>query len=140
MGIACLFGHKWNGCTCSRCGTHRDSNHDYQPLSGRCEEKCTICGKTRLKKIFSPYTGNGVCDVCNSALQGKKAWIVPNAVFYASPGYRQHQKNTMAFFGRNLSDAQVDMMILDMAAKDHSIGSAVCEDCIAMFEINGFHR
>jgi len=37
--MACLFGHKWNGCKCSRCGKTRDEQHNWNVC------KCTICGK-----------------------------------------------------------------------------------------------
>ena len=36
--MACFFGHKWNGCKCSRCGTTRNENH----LWNGCV--CAICG------------------------------------------------------------------------------------------------
>ena len=45
MGIGCLFGHKWNGCTCARCGTVRDQEHSWQTEDGKCEAKCAICGR-----------------------------------------------------------------------------------------------
>ena len=41
MAISCLFGHKWNGCKCSRCGKTRDESHAWKGCT------CTICGKTR---------------------------------------------------------------------------------------------
>ena len=41
MGLACLFGHKWNGCKCERCGEIRDEGHDWD----LCKGKCRICGK-----------------------------------------------------------------------------------------------
>lgn len=48
MGMMCkLFGHKWNACTCSRCGEKRDAEHAYVIQSGRCAEACSVCGATR---------------------------------------------------------------------------------------------
>jgi len=38
--MACLFGHKWNGCKCEKCGKERP--HEWR---GRC--KCSICGAVR---------------------------------------------------------------------------------------------
>jgi len=38
MNWKCLFGHKWNGCKCEKCGKTRDEQHD---LNG-C--KCKRCG------------------------------------------------------------------------------------------------
>lgn len=45
--MACFFGHKWNGCTCSKCGQTRDQDHRWQPVSGKCIEKCAICGSEK---------------------------------------------------------------------------------------------
>ena len=39
--MACLFGHKWDGCKCTKCGKTRDEGHDWDGC------KCTKCGKTR---------------------------------------------------------------------------------------------
>ena len=38
MSIKCLFGHKWLGCKCTRCGKTRDENHFLV------DDKCGICG------------------------------------------------------------------------------------------------
>ena len=35
--MACFFGHKWNGCKCSKCGIGRDSGHIWE------NGKCTVC-------------------------------------------------------------------------------------------------
>lgn len=64
--MACLFGHKWNGCKCVRCGKLRDEGHDWngctcricgrkrdeghdwqRPHPNKCYERCSICGKER---------------------------------------------------------------------------------------------
>lgn len=61
--MACLFGHKWNGCTCSKCGKQRDEAHKWAAMDGRWHEKCAVCGKTR-KPEFDPADGyrfNGRC-------------------------------------------------------------------------------
>ena len=29
MKLSCIFGHKWNGCTCERCGEVRNEGHEY---------------------------------------------------------------------------------------------------------------
>ena len=54
MGLACkISGHKWNGCTCTRCGEYRDEEHKWAFAAlksieaKQCREKCTICGKMR---------------------------------------------------------------------------------------------
>ena len=203
MGISCLFGHKWNGCKCERCGKMRDEGHDFKPIPGKCEEKCSICGKVRSRPHrfencrciicgevrdsdhkwepvpdnceevcsicgkrrntehhfvpvdgeingkeferctkcgyvhekemkFKRYTGGGVCDVCNCSLNGKRAYIVPNHTFYTSRKYRNwvNSNGMNAMFGIITPDAEFDRR----EAMDHSAGSAVCEDCIHLFE------
>lgn len=45
--MACLFGHKWNGCKCGVCGKTRDEGHGFRLVDDKCMEKCVICGKTR---------------------------------------------------------------------------------------------
>ncbi|MDR1132184.1 MAG: hypothetical protein LBL15_07190, partial [Oscillospiraceae bacterium] len=80
---------------------------------------------------FALYTGSGVCDVCNAPLSGRKAYIVPNDVFYNSPKYREHYRQ----FQRNLTGMNIpDSAFAQIRAMDHSSGSAVCENCIHMFE------
>ena len=41
--MSCFLGHKWKGCTCTKCGKVRDKNHDW---SENCQ-KCAICGNSR---------------------------------------------------------------------------------------------
>ena len=86
--------------------------------------------KPAAPRQFQPYTGTGVCDVCNQSLSGKQAWVVPNDVFYSSPQYRAHLKSTMRMMGMMPTDADVERMRM----MDHSPGSAVCENCIHMFK------
>lgn len=81
-------------------------------------------------RSFAPYTGDGVCDVCNGPLSGKQAWIVPNDVFYGSRQYREHLKNTLRMMGMPGTDADVERMRM----MDNSPGSAVCQNCIHMFK------
>lgn len=80
---------------------------------------------------YQGYRKGGVCDVCNKTLEGKKAYAVPNDVFYASPEYREHMKSGpfSAITGHRMTDADIDRM----RDQDKSPGSAVCEDCIHMF-------
>jgi len=39
--MRCLFGHKWNGCKCEKCGKTRDKQHDWEGCI------CKKCGKPR---------------------------------------------------------------------------------------------
>ena len=73
----CLFGHKWNGCKCSRCGKTRDEQHDWEGcICRRCGKtrhnwdacSCRQCGKTRhdWKYLSSNISYNGCMhsDTC----------------------------------------------------------------------------
>ena len=47
--MACLFGHKWNGCKCEKCGKIRNEGH--QPEN----DNCLLCGAKLLRvDVFSP--------------------------------------------------------------------------------------
>lgn len=39
--MVCLFGHKWDGCKCEKCGKIRDEQHDWKGLV------CSVCKQTR---------------------------------------------------------------------------------------------
>ena len=59
---ACRNGlHNYVGCTCTRCGAVRKEGHNYRQVEGKCEEKCTICGK--VKKTPHQWQGNK-CSRC----------------------------------------------------------------------------
>jgi len=40
--MACIFGHKWDGCKCTKCGKIRDEGHIWN------DRICTVCGKPQL--------------------------------------------------------------------------------------------
>ena len=81
---------------------------------------------------FQLFTGGGVCDVCNESLSDRKAYMVPNNIFYNSQKYRNYMKNSplAALMGVPINDAY----FARMQSQDKSQGSAVCEKCIYMFE------
>ena len=85
-----------------------------------------------MSEQFKPYTGTGVCDVCNRPLGDVDAYIVPNDTFYASWKYRQYVRSSplATLFGHTMDDSYFNQM----RARDNSAGSAVCQDCIYMFE------
>jgi hypothetical protein len=82
MGILCLFGHKWNGCKCERCGTTKDENHHFVIDAKACLEKCSICGKIRnldhkwngckcekcgtTRNQSHKYNTNDICEICGT--------------------------------------------------------------------------
>lgn len=51
MASACkIFGHRWRGRICKRCGAIRSVSHAHHFVSMKdeCAEECTICGEQRL--------------------------------------------------------------------------------------------
>lgn len=73
--MACLFGHKWNGCTCKKCGVTR---HQWEEKNA-CIKECKLCGEQIAEHKFEhckcakcgeildryhKYDKNGVCSVC----------------------------------------------------------------------------
>lgn len=87
MNLLCMLGkHDWQGCKCEKCGTVRDSDHEfYEDRSyGRCCSctcricgkkidkdhywigcKCNDCGKTRDEEHTFE---NGICSVCGKEI------------------------------------------------------------------------
>lgn len=48
MGFVCkLVGHKWQGCKCTKCSVTRDEEHSFETVLGKCQERCSNCGKTQ---------------------------------------------------------------------------------------------
>jgi hypothetical protein len=63
VGLTCkIFGHKWNGCQCGRCGKIRDEQHDWNFC------KCTICG--RLQDLNSISDINILLRIAYDSLDG----------------------------------------------------------------------
>lgn len=62
--MACLFGHKWNGCKCEKCGKTRDQDHRFQAGDHPCVQVCAVCGAEKTE--HGAYV-NGFCEECGSA-------------------------------------------------------------------------
>ncbi len=72
--MACLFGHKWSGCKCMRCGRINDTGHHWNGC------KCTACGKLRNEEHQLAQEGEFlVCAVC-----GEKREHRPSGERYAA--------------------------------------------------------
>ena len=97
--------------------------------SGTIKEPAAAAGQK-----FPLFTGSGVCDVCNKPLSGITAYIVPNQVFYSSPKYRDYWCNSPFVAMLGGTRQQKEAALNQQAAMDKSPGSAVCEDCIHMFQ------
>lgn len=57
MKLICIFGHKWNGCICTRCAEKRDAGHKWNGCI------CEVCGKKRDKehRFLNFKAENGKC-------------------------------------------------------------------------------
>ena len=79
--MACLFGHKWNGCKCTKCGKMRNENHNWSGC------KCTICGKTRDEQhifMYKDWCGKceGTCTICGKEVMTTHDYkSVPNQCY-----------------------------------------------------------
>jgi len=63
--MACFFGHKWNGCKCSKCGKTRDEKHEWNGC------KCSKCGKERDEQ----HDWNGCkCSRCSKTRNEQHDW------------------------------------------------------------------
>ena len=56
--MACILGHKWDGCKCTKCDKTRDSNHKWATVEKRIEEGiieecCSVCGAKRNIDVAS---------------------------------------------------------------------------------------
>ena len=63
MNIICkLFGHKWNGCRCRRCGVTREIGHRFGYKNGE-YHICVVCRKKM------PHSLEGcVCKICGGTV------------------------------------------------------------------------
>ena len=59
--MACLFGHKWDGCICIKCGKTRYEGHLFENVPGKCQNKCVKCGS----EIQLNHHWDGcICSIC----------------------------------------------------------------------------
>jgi len=61
--MACLFGHKWEGCKCSKCGKLRDEQHSWQEKGG-CYKICNGCKTTEVNHKWIKKDGHKICEKC----------------------------------------------------------------------------
>ena len=77
MKLSCIFGHKWKGCTCERCGEVRNEGHEYTKYTPHNEECIGYCKCGRSFVFQHDYqTVPGKCyDVCSRC--GAEAKYLP---------------------------------------------------------------
>jgi hypothetical protein len=78
---------------------------------------------------FPLYYGSGLCDVCSKNIVAGQAYKVPVNVFYSSEKYKQFITPMAMICGMT-----ADQMIRHMRSNDKTTHSAVCKDCINLFE------
>lgn len=61
--MACLLGHKWNGCKCEKCGKTRDINHSWKE-AGNCYKICTICKESQKSHKWAQKGRSLKCEKC----------------------------------------------------------------------------
>ncbi|MDI9498319.1 MAG: hypothetical protein QM270_07530 [Bacillota bacterium] len=69
MKISCIFGHKWSGCICERCGTVRDGEqlHSFVHFDHSCATKCERCGREGPVQHTWNRNGKGcTCEICGA--------------------------------------------------------------------------
>lgn len=82
---------------------------------------------------WKKYNGTGVCDVCLRPVKNlKNVYEVPTSIFWSSKKYRERSVNLSMAMGASRKEA--DDYYDRIRSMDVSAGSAVCEDCIYMFE------
>jgi len=62
--MACFFGHKWDGCKCTKCGETRDEQHQFAPVPGECLKRCERCGKEIKHQWVEDGNGFRICTNC----------------------------------------------------------------------------
>jgi len=83
-----------------------------------------------LMATWKMFTGTGVCDVCLKPVTScKSVYEVPNEVFYSSALYKKKVSEIAAAFG-----VTAEQYLRRMHAMDTSAYSAVCDQCIGLFE------
>ena len=80
MKLSCsIFGHKWNGCTCERCGEVRNEGHEYTAFTlsyGECVGHCK-CGRSFVfQHDYQTVPGKcyDVCSRCGSVRELEHQW------------------------------------------------------------------
>ncbi len=78
--MACLFGHKWDGCKCSKCGETRNEQHTWR------NGKCGVCGKTQ-QELFGGQLPQKTKNLIYDATQNKTLEILKASIAKSISGY-----------------------------------------------------
>ncbi len=84
---------------------------------------------------YKRYTGTGVCDVCNANLIPGEAFLVPTKIFWDSKKYKAYVSNSpQAKIMLEMAGVTVDQHIAMQKQIDQTENSAVCPDCVHLFQ------
>ncbi|MDR1793825.1 MAG: hypothetical protein LBR25_00300 [Erysipelotrichaceae bacterium] len=111
--MPCLFGHKWNGCKCEKCGKIRNEEHQWAEKKG-CYKICTICKTAEISHDFVSENGVYVCKNCN--VQGFKWTRFPMYITMVEMAIRELGESVydLPYLYRNLPDRlQLPEVFLD---------------------------
>jgi len=60
--MACLFGHKWSGCKCAKCGKLRDKQHSWRETN--CCSVCETCKTAKTDHKWVKKDDHVICEKC----------------------------------------------------------------------------
>ena len=104
MAVACsIFGHKWKGCICDRCGEKRDQEHDYRNFKasyekfgcGKCVGTCK-CGK--IQELDHDWNGC-TCRRCGFRRDENHKWSGNTCAICGLP-----LKDSLEYYRRMIDD------------------------------------
>lgn len=102
--MACLFGHKWEGCKCKKCGETRNEYHEWDGC------KCTKCGKTRDEQ----HTWDGHrCSCCGKTIKDEDVKKITDQEILAD--IAQHNKDFYVCFAA--IEKLIDQFTLEKIAR-----------------------
>jgi len=130
---------------CSRCRTNetRQQSHIWgnwtdTDISSKQQRVCTRCNAKDFKELhtvlFQRYSGSGICDVCNREIGPGDAYLVPVNVFYGSRKYKEWLTCGPMSLMIQMAGGNVDAYIAHVRAMDSTTHSAVCSECVRLFE------
>ena len=155
MSIKCLFGHKWNGCKCERCGevkhlwknengcicakcgeTRNEGEHDWKPLKGRWHDECAGCGK-KQKCCFKLIQGRGSEKLFNAGCMDDKDFkVIDDALTFLMNA--STNANTVNECSKLMAKLQHDPVLLTRGDVELAMAALIryCESIPELVEVN----
>ena len=123
MGFTCkIFGHKWNGCKCERCGTSRDERHNWNGC------KCERCGAIRKEG----HNWNGCkCEQCGAMRkEGHNYVLLDNCTEKCSICGKVYEKHKWVLLENNCIEKC--FICGEVHILEHKWNRCKCEHCGAI--------